>query len=98
MIYSVTEIKQKINPIFQSYGVKKAILFGSYAKGTPEDSSDIDIFIDSGLHGLHFFGLLEDVCAVFDKNIDLIDIVDVEAGSRVDKEIKETGVTLYEIS
>lgn len=32
-----------IIPILKKYGVKKAALFGSYAKGDFDDQSDVDI-------------------------------------------------------
>ena len=60
-IYSTDEIRAILNPVFNRHNVKRAVLFGSYAKGTAEPGSDIDIFVDSGLKGLRFYGLLEDV-------------------------------------
>ena len=60
-IYSYKENKSNLKPIFQQYGVKKAILFGSYGKGEATEKSDIDRIVDSGLKGLKFVGLMEDV-------------------------------------
>ena len=94
-VYNYKELKRILKPIFESYGVKKATLFGSYAKGTANNSSDVDILVDSGLHGLNFFGLLESVTNALRTSVDLIDIHDVEAGSEIDREIKNTGVLLY---
>ena len=37
---------------------------GTSAKGVATAKSDIDLLVDSGLRGLAFFGLLEDVSAV----------------------------------
>ena len=48
-IYTPEQIQQILFPVFLQYPVKKAILFGSYAKGTAETKSDIDILVDSGL-------------------------------------------------
>lgn len=39
------EIKNKIIPILKKEGIKKAGLFGSYARGDQKKSSDIDILI-----------------------------------------------------
>ena len=52
-IYTVLELSDIFNPIFEQYGVKRAILFGSYAKGKATAKSDIDILVDSGLRGLN---------------------------------------------
>lgn len=94
--YSIEDIKDTLAPIFKSHNTKKAILFGSYAKGTETDQSDIDIYVDSGLKGLSFFGLLEDINQALDKKIDLIDKNDVIPGSDMEKEILKTGVVIYE--
>lgn len=34
-IYAVSEISRIIAPILEKYGVSRAYLFGSYARGTP---------------------------------------------------------------
>ena len=92
---SIDSIKENLIPIFGRYNIKKAILFGSYAKGTATERSDVDIFVDSGLRGLKFFGLLEDVTNALNMQVDLIDSSQVEAGSRVQSEIASTGVLIY---
>ena len=82
--------------MFSEYPVKKAILFGSYAKGLAEPNSDVDILVDSGLKGLSFFGLLEDVSTALDKNVDLLDITQIEPDSNIHLEIVKSGVVIYE--
>ena len=72
-IYTQSQIRAILSPVFDEYNVKKAVLFGSYAKGEARENSDIDILVDSGLKGLAFFGLLEDVAVSLDKPFDLID-------------------------
>ncbi len=95
-VYSVEELKRLLTPIFQKNNVKKAILFGSYGKGNPTVHSDVDLFVDSGLRGLAFFGLLDDVAESLACPVDLIDQYDVVPDSRVDREIRNTGVVIYE--
>ena len=92
---SIESIRESLIPVFGRYNVRKAILFGSYAKGTANDQSDIDIYVDSGLKGLKFFGLLEDVSCALDRRVDLIDSSQVESESRVLSEINSTGVVIY---
>lgn len=94
--YSIDDIRDALAPIFKSHNTKKAILFGSYAKGMETENSDIDIYVDSGLKGLSFFGLLEDISQALNKKIDLIDKTDVIKGSDMEKEIFNTGVVIYE--
>lgn len=75
---------------------RKAILFGSYGKGQATKESDIDLLVDSGLKGLGFVGLIEDVRAGVDKDVDVLDVTHVEKGSEIDLEIQKTGVLMYE--
>lgn len=94
-IYSIATIQSLLKPVFDSYHIKKAILFGSYAKGQAHQNSDVDILVDSGLKGLAFFGLLEDVVTALDKNVDMLDVSQVARNSMVDKEIAKSGVLIY---
>lgn len=43
---SILEIKKKIAPILRRHNVKKAAVFGSYARGENKKGSDIDILIE----------------------------------------------------
>jgi len=95
-VYSVEELKQLLTPIFKKNNVKKAVLFGSYGKGTATKHSDVDLFVDSGLRGLQFFGLLDDVAESLTCPVDLIDAYDIIPNSPVEQEIRNTGVVIYE--
>ena len=75
---------------------QKILLFGSRAKGISTAKSDIDLLVDSRLRGLRFVGLLDDVQRTVGKSVDLFDVTHIEAGSRIDREIQQTGVTVYE--
>lgn len=94
-IYSVSKIQSLLQPVFDAYHVKRAVLFGSYAKGLAVKNSDVDILVDSGLKGLAFFGLLEDVVNALDKNVDMLDVSQVTPDSAVDREIAKSGVLIY---
>ncbi|MGN0615481.1 nucleotidyltransferase family protein [Ruminococcus flavefaciens] len=93
--YTVAQIKELLVPIFREYNIRRAVLFGSYAKGSAKDKSDIDLLVDSGLKGLAFFGLLEDVVNAIGKDVDLLDTSQVIPNSDVDNEISRTGVLIY---
>lgn len=95
-IYSAQQIQSILIPIFKEYNIRKAILFGSYAKGIAKDKSDIDLLVDSGLKGLAFFGLLEDVVTALGKDVDLLDTTQIIPDSQVFNEIAKTGVVIYE--
>ena len=95
MVYTIPELQELLTPIFRQNGVKQAVLFGSYAKGHATAKSDIDLLVDSGLRGVVFFGLLEDVAPAIDTPIDLLDVSQIEKSSRIGREIRENGVTIY---
>lgn len=94
-IYSLQQIQTILIPIFQEYNIRKAVLFGSYAKGIAKDKSDIDLLVDSGLKGMAFFGLLEDVVTALGKDVDLLDTSQIIPNSEVENEIFKTGVVIY---
>lgn len=76
--YSVDEIKSILLPVLETAPVYRAILFGSYAKGSQTDNSDIDIVIDSRgeLLNIDFYGVLEDITTLLGKRVDLFEITD----------------------
>ena len=61
MAMHTSDIQALLSPIFADYGITKAVLFGSFAKGTATDKSDIDLLVESGLHGLRFVGFMETI-------------------------------------
>ena len=95
-VYSIGQLKTLLAPVFLRNGVRKAVLFGSFGKGVASPKSDIDLFVDSGLRGFAFFGLLDEVVQTVDKKVDLIDATDVIQGSLIEKEIGNSGILLYE--
>lgn len=95
IIYTQEQIKDILYPVFKEHHVHKALLFGSYVKGMARAESDVDIIVDSGLRGLSFYGLLEDVVTSLDKRVDLLDVTQIIPESEIDKEIKRTGVLIY---
>ena len=47
-VLSIKEIKERIKPILNKYGIKNIYLFGSYARGEAKSTSDVDICCDKG--------------------------------------------------
>jgi len=94
-VYTFDEIKSRLAPVFNVNRVKSAVLFGSYAKNSADEKSDIDLLVDRGLKGLDFVGLTEYIREALDKDVDVIDVRYVRQGSVVDREIRESGVLIY---
>ncbi|MDH3600683.1 MAG: nucleotidyltransferase family protein [Candidatus Tectomicrobia bacterium] len=70
----ITDILLEKSPYLASeYGVKRIGLFGSYAKGTPTESSDIDIVVDfEHPIGLRFIEFTEYLEHLFGKRVDVL--------------------------
>ena len=43
---TLEEIKEKARPVFEKYGVKRARIFGSFARGEARSDSDVDMVVD----------------------------------------------------
>lgn len=73
-VYTVDEIVRIITPILKNYGIRRAYLFGSYARGDALPGSDIDLRIDGGkiksMFGLG--GLYNDLTEALKKPVDLV--------------------------
>jgi predicted nucleotidyltransferase len=95
---TVSEIKSALFPVFKEYGVHRAVLFGSYAKGGADDSSDVDLLVDSGLRGFAFTELMEDLFMKLNRPVDIIDTAHIVKESKIEREIRQTGVVIYEKS
>ena len=44
---TVEEIRKKVAPIAEEYRLSRVYLFGSYAKGTAKQNSDVDVLIET---------------------------------------------------
>ena len=95
---SMEEITQRLTPVFDESGVIRAVIFGSYAKGTATDTSDVDIVIETEPHvrGLMFYGILGRVIDVLGVEVDIIPKRSIKPNSPIEKEINETGRLIYE--
>ena len=68
-------LQTELRPIFASYGIKKAVLFGSVSKGTNTENSDIDImvvFVDGPKIGFRFAGMVCELEDLLQRNVDLV--------------------------
>ena len=97
-IYTIEEIKKMLEELLRDKPVYQVILFGSYAKKNANPKSDIDLIIDTNSE-LKGFALLKLICQIeekLQKDIDGFEKYEIIEDSPIDKEIKETGVVVYE--
>lgn len=76
MIYTIDELRALIAPVAMKYGLKAVYVFGSYATGTANGNSDVDLVVDTegtDLTSLLRLGALYcDLEEALGKSIDLI--------------------------
>lgn len=98
MIQTIAEARSTLAPVFARYGVSRAVLFGSLAKGTATAKSDLDLLVASNLRGLRFVDFMEAVRQAAGRPVpvDVLDVSHIEENSAIQQEIQSTGVTIYE--
>lgn len=69
---NIREIKKRIVPILKKEGIKKAGIFGSYARGEQSESSDIDILVEFNGNLFKLSGLELELERTLRKKVDLI--------------------------
>ena len=78
MVYTIEEIKNLVAPIIKKYNIPAMFLFGSYARGKADESSDLDFLVDTSgttLTSLIKLGALYcDLEELFGKHIDLLTV------------------------
>ncbi len=96
MVYTLEEIKEKITPIAEKYQIPVFYIFGSYARGTADENSDLDFLVDTAgtaLKSLFLLGALyHDLETAFEKPIDLITVASLEQEAQMpsENEFKKT--------
>ena len=85
MTHDISEIQTVLTPVFHDYGISRAVLFGSVAKGTATEKSDLDLLVDSKLRGLKFVGFMDAVCQAVGRPVDILDVSHIERNSKIDR-------------
>jgi len=98
MILTKEEIMAMIVPVVQRHPVKRVVIFGSYARGTATETSDLDIMIDSEnqLEGFDYFGIVGTLLKKFPIPIDVLEASEVDKNSVFFRNIQRDGVVIYE--
>ena len=92
----IKSIQETIRPIAREYGIKRVYLFGSYAKGTATEESDVDLLIEAGrkLTLLGLSGLRQDVSELLNLSVDIVTTGALD--NDFSESIKGSEVLLYE--
>ena len=92
----ITTIKRAFTPIAEEYGLKRAYLFGSYARGEAREDSDVDLLIEKGrpLSLIMLSSLLQDARAALGLPVDLVTTTGIDEDFQ--RSISGTEVLIYE--
>jgi len=76
-MYTLDEIKSiltEAKPELQKkYPLSELGIFGSYARGDANESSDIDVLVDfNGVIGMEYFDLIDDISLLFNAKVDVV--------------------------
>ena len=90
MIYTLEQLKELIAPIAEKYRLSAVYLFGSYARGTAKEASDVDLLVDTtgtSLTSLFALGALYcDLEDALQKRVDLITISSLQQRAQLPSE------------
>ncbi len=94
MKYSLPDrVLKDIFRFAKKYSITRVILFGSRARGTNTERSDIDIAVYGGDFDSFYWDIKENVHSLL-----MFDVVEVDAGisEELEEEIRKDGVIIYE--
>lgn len=89
-VYTIDELRGIILPYVRLRHMRSASIFGSYARGEADGSSDIDILVDKGDNRcLSLGGLAEEIYERTGKHPDVIDVSQLLPGPFRDRVLRE---------
>ena len=93
---SLNEIKETVLLLLKKYHAESALLFGSFARGTATESSDIDIVVFGGPHfkRTDIFAFAEDLRCITGRAVDAFEISEINIGTPFHSAIMEEGVKI----
>ena len=106
-IYTIDEIRKKVQPIAEKYKLNKVSLFGSYARGEATAESDIDLYIQASKYSYSEIpwvagAMYSEFESAFGKPIDIVTVRSVRENWNMRstrylyRNIKNDEVVLYE--
>jgi len=91
---NVEEYKKIILPVLNRYLIKRAAIFGSFAKGTASIDSDVDLLIEPQ-HGFTLFKMLEledEISQVLNRKVDIVEYKALKAS--IQKEVLLSAISI----
>lgn len=94
-VLTMEQIKEACSEVLRSYNAEYAYLFGSYAKGTAKETSDVDLLVSVSFTGLSFFELIEALREKLKKKVDVLGVEQLNNNPALLQEILRFGIKIY---
>jgi predicted nucleotidyltransferase/DNA-binding XRE family transcriptional regulator len=94
-ILSQKQITEACEKVFKDYDISYCYLFGSYAKWTAKETSDVDLLISTKTKGIKFFEMAERLREALQKKVDLLDTRQVLNNQSLLDEVLKYGIRIY---
>lgn len=92
---STAAIRDRITPVCQKYPIRKAYLFGSYARGNATEKSDVDLRIEGDIQSFFMLGgIYSDLSDALGIELDLLS--NLPESKRFKANLEKDEVLLYE--
>ena len=73
-IFTIREISEIVKPIAEAYGVERIYVFGSYARGSATEDSDIDLVVSAqAIRGIRIGRFWRELSDAFGVEVDMIE-------------------------
>lgn len=93
-VLTIASIKELIKPVLEEFNISICILFGSYARGTATDISDVDLLVDYNYSGIDYFVVIEKFREALHKKVDLITTSQLVSSKELMETILKEGIRL----
>lgn len=95
-VFTIEEIAGMVKPLVEKHNVEKAIVFGSYARGTATPQSDLDVILygGDGFRGKSLFAIAEELHELSGKRVNVYERRELADDSPLLAAIDQEGVVL----
>ena len=94
-ILTIEMMKKTSSAVCSEYLVDYCYLFGSYATGTANEKSDVDLLISTSMQGLSFYELVEKLREELHKKVDVLDLKQLLNNEGLINNVLKDGIKIY---
>ena len=95
-LLTMEDIRRICGEQLSAYPISYCYLFGSYARGTATENSDVDLLVSGEVKGLRFYGLVDALKNALKKNVDVLTPGQLTQNPELMDNILREGIKVYE--